>query len=198
MCRLLETIRLENGILQNIFYHNRRMNASRTELFNTSDSIQLEKEITVPEELKRGLYRCRVVYGSVIDQIEFLPLSPKNFERLKIVHDNLIDYHLKFADRSGLEKLFSLREKADEIIIVRNGLVTDCTIGNLVFDDGNGWLTPATPLLNGTQRQALLDKKLIKEAEITERNLPHFLQAGIINVFFDLKNMPRVKITDIF
>lgn len=197
MCRLLETIRLEKGELKNVFYHNLRMNASRAELFKTSDRIDLEKEIIVPETLKSGSYRCRILYGREIARVEFLPLSARSFRRLRIVHDDLIDYHLKFADRSRLNELYSRRANADEVIIIRNGLVTDCTIGNLVFDDGNGWLTPSGPLLKGTQRQILLDRKLIRETEIREKDLSRFLQAGIINVFFDLTTMPLIKITDI-
>lgn len=198
MCLLLETIKLNNGVLENLFYHNLRMNAARAELFNAGTAIQIEKEVLIPDEFKEGLYRCRIIYNDAIEQTEFLPVRPRIFNCLKIIIYDRIDYHLKFADRSLLNALFSHRENADEIIIIKDGLVTDCTIGNLVFYDGVEWITPDRPLLKGTQRQALLDRKLITEKRITEKDLIDFQKAGIINAFFDLDHMSEIKIENIF
>lgn len=198
MCRLLETIKLHEGVLENLFYHNLRMNDARKELFMRNCSIHLEKEIRIPEELQKGLYRCRVTYGRNIDKIEFFPFQQRSFRFLKIVYHNNLDYHLKYADRSLLDELYAQRESADEVIIVKNRAVTDCTIGNLVFYDGEKWITPDTPLLRGTQRQALLDKKLITAGRIRETDLPGFQKAGIINAFFNLNTMPVIKTKNIF
>ncbi|MGV8095304.1 MAG: aminotransferase class IV [Mangrovibacterium sp.] len=195
---MLETIKLNNGILENLPYHNLRLNAARTELFSVKDTFQLEKEVLVPDEFKRGLYRCRITYGRTINQIEFSAISPRVFNHLKIIHHDRIDYHLKFTDRSLLNELLAQRENAEEIIIIKNGLVTDCTIGNLVFYNGTEWITPDTPLLRGTQRQALLDQHLITEKRINETELLSFKKVGIINAFFDLSNMPEIKIKNIF
>jgi len=49
--------------------------------------------------------------------------------------------------------------QADEVVFIKNGMVTDCSIGNLLFFDGHEWITPYIPLLKGTQRAFLLDKK---------------------------------------
>lgn len=198
MCRLLETIKLKNGKLENLFYHNLRMNAAKAELYNANAGIRIEEEIRIPEEFKKGLYRCRVTYSRTIDEIVFVPVQPRSFHRLKTVHHNRIDYHLKFADRSILNELYAQRGNADEIMIIKNGLVTDCTIGNLVFFNGSEWVTPDTPLLKGTQRQALLDRQLIREKKIGETDLPLFQKVGIINAFFDLNNMPVIKNENIF
>lgn len=198
MCLLLETIKLNDGVLENVFYHNWRMNASRTELFNVRSKIRLEKEISIPDEFKSGLYRCRILYRNTIEKIEFVPLSPRSFFKLKVIVHAQFDYHLKFADRALLHYLFSQRDDADEIIIIQDGLVTDCTIGNLVFFDGKEWLTPDRPLLKGTQRQALLERKLLLEKRITEKDLFTFKKVGIINAFFDLHHMPEIKIENIF
>lgn len=198
MCRLLETIQLKEGILENLPYHNSRLNAARKELFGISSAIRLEKEIRIPDELKKGLYRCRVTYAGSIHQVEFLPVQHRSFHSLKIVHDDHLDYHLKYADRSRLNELYAQREQADEIVIIRKGLVTDCTIGNLVLFDGEKWITPDTPLLKGTQRQALLDLRLITERRITEGDLSCFQKVGIINALLDLNHMPVIKKENIF
>lgn len=198
MCQLLETIKLENGRLCNIQYHNTRMNAARNELFGDVEYISLEKQIAIPKEFKSGLFRCRVVYSREIEKIEFIPVLARQFNKLKLVTDNRIDYHLKFADRTALNNLMTIREDADEIIIVKNGLITDCSIGNLVFYDGQNWLTPAAPLLKGTQRQYLLDTNQIIEKQISIMDIKSFEKVGIINAFFDLKNLPIVNRSNIF
>ncbi len=198
MCLLLETIKLNGGILENLFYHNARLNAAREELFGEPSAIRLEKEIRIPDELKNGVFRCRVTYGRSIHNIEFVPVLSRNFRSLKVVRHDRLDYHLKYADRSQLNELYAQRENADEIIVIRNGTITDCTIGNLVLFDGERWITPDTPLLKGTQRQALLDRKLITEERIRETDLPCFLKVGIINALFNLENMPVIKKNNIF
>ncbi len=198
MCLLLETIKLQNGVLENLCYHNLRMNAAREELFRTAGSIRIEEEIRIPPEFMAGVFRCRIFYKRSIEQVEFLPHASRIFNRLKIVHHDSIDYHLKFADRTLLNELFAFRGKADEIIIIKNGLVTDCTIGNLVFYDGKEWVTPDTPLLKGTRRQALLEQHRIRERQITASDLPRFDRTGIINSFYDLDDMPVILQQNIF
>ncbi|WP_163714115.1 aminotransferase class IV family protein [Mangrovibacterium lignilyticum] len=197
MCQLLETIKLENGRLFNLKYHNRRMNEARQELFVGCTPVELENEIQVPEDCLNGLYRCRVLYAERIEKIEFIPQHVRSFSSLKLVTHDTIDYHFKYAERSTLNELFAQRGNADEIIIVKNGEITDCTIGNLVFFDGQKWLTPTHPLLNGTQRQKLLETDEIQEKTIHPTDLSSYQKAGIINAFFDLGNMPIIEIEKI-
>ena len=192
MCLLLETIKLENGKLVNIEFHNERFNKSRKNLFALSPR-NLEDLIEIPKNYQTGIYRCRVVYGQQLESVEFIQHQPRKINSLQIIVDNSISYNYKFVDRSDLQKLYEKRGDADEIIIIKNGLVTDCFIGNLVFFDGKKWLTPNQPLLQGTQRQKLLAAGKIQETKITEKDLPNYSEAGIINVFYDLNNMPRIK-----
>lgn len=198
MCQLLETIKLEDGKLFNLNYHNRRMNAARGELFGFAPPIDLEEYIQIPEACIDGLYRCRILYSKEIESIEFIPQKERSFTSLKIVNCDEIDYHLKYADRTMLNELYAQRGEADEIIIVRDGEITDCSIGNLLFFDGDSWVTPAEPLLKGTQRQKLLETGHIQEEFITIDDLRNYEKAGIINAFFDLKNMPIIEIENIF
>ncbi|WP_372776525.1 aminotransferase class IV family protein [Mangrovibacterium sp.] len=198
MYLLLETIKLDHGQLFNLDYHSRRMNEARQELFPGSAPIELEKEIQVPESCSSGLYRCRLLYDERIEKIEFIPQHVRSFNSLKLVTHDTIDYHFKYADRTTLNELFAQRENADEIIIVKNGEITDCSIGNLVFSDGDKWYTPSHPLLCGTQRQKLLENGEIFARNITTNDLELYREAGIINAFFDIENMPRIKIENIF
>ena len=198
MCLLLETIKLEHGQLCNLPYHSRRMNASRQELFPLCSPIEPQNELVVPDQCRTGLFRCRVLYRKTIEQVEFIPQQPRTFTHLKIVQHNTIDYHLKLADRSVFNQLLAQHPDADEILIVKNGLLTDCTIGNLVLYDGKNWMTPAHPLLKGTQRQKLLENNQIQPKTIKANELNNYTVLGIINAFFDLTNMPTIKTNNIF
>jgi 4-amino-4-deoxychorismate lyase len=192
MSQLLETIKLENGRLANLKYHNARFNKARKELFSLPGE-DLAELISVPSACKNGIFRCRALYQQEIEKVEFLPHQPRDIKSLKVIHNNSIEYPYKYADRTSLQELYNQRGDADEVIIIKNGLVTDCFIGNLVFFDGNKWLTPDQPLLCGTQRQNLLDNGKILEARITENDLFKFSLTGIINVFYGLENMSQIK-----
>ena len=69
---------------------------------------------------------------------------------------------------------------------MKNGLITDTSYANIVFWDGQNWLTPSTPLLAGTKRARLLHESKIKEAEIRVDDLIKYEKARIINALNDL------------
>src|SRR3989339_1253202 len=151
MSRLIESIKVYNKKLYSIEYHNVRMNNSRAELFNSKDKIDLLKVILLPNDLSNELYKCRVIYSEKIISVDFQKYKKRKVDCLQIVHDGEITYSHKFEDRTKFEK--HLREsKADEILIIKNGLVTDTSISNVVFFDGTKYFTPSAPLLKGTKR----------------------------------------------
>jgi 4-amino-4-deoxychorismate lyase len=197
MCRLLETIQLVDGQLQNAVYHNRRFNSSRRECFGIVDEADLIELIEIPEGFRKGIYRCRLLYDENSHIIQFIPYNYRQISSLKLVYDDVIDYHLKYADRTRLESLLGQRGDCDDIIIVKNGFLTDSSAANLVFFDGSGWYTPDTPLLRGTRRAALLDTGAIKESRITLENFRSFSNVGLINAFYGLGNMSVVPVQDI-
>jgi 4-amino-4-deoxychorismate lyase len=97
------------------------------------------------------------------------------------VTDDDIDYRFKYADRRRLQSLFARRGDCDDVLIVRNGLLTDTSYCNIVLYDGQDWWTPDTPLLPGTARQRLLDEGLIRERRIRVEDLPRFEHIRLIN-----------------
>ena len=157
MSPLLESLKLKDGIIQNLNYHQDRLNRSMEELFPTARKIDLAKEISIPENCKSGIFKIRVLYGQTIEKIEIEPYVFRSIESFKVVHHESIDYHLKYTDRQILQELFAKHGDCDDIIIVRNGLVTDSFAANLLFSDGEKWFTPESPLLKGTKRQLLID-----------------------------------------
>lgn len=198
MSPLLESLKLKNGIIQNLNYHQRRLNRSMEELFPDAQKIDLANEIIVPENCKSGIFKIRVLYSQTIEQIEIEPYVFRSIQSLKVVHHESIDYHLKYTDRQILQELFVQRGDCDDIIIVKKGLVTDSFAANLLFFDGEKWVTPEFPLLEGTKRQFLIDKAIISEKEIREEDIRNYQKVGIINAMIDFEEMPVVNLEQIF
>jgi 4-amino-4-deoxychorismate lyase len=72
---------------------------------------------------------------------------------LRIVHIKHIDYSIKTDNRQQLDKAFARRNGCDDIIIVKNGFITDAWASNIILFNVNEWHTPSTPLLKGIQRE---------------------------------------------
>jgi 4-amino-4-deoxychorismate lyase len=192
MCQLLESIYLKDGEFRNLLYHEERMQLSTKAVFNSNQKVDLSalKNEAFPPT---GLYKVRVVYDTQIRNVEFVPYEVRPVNSLKLVYDNDINYHHKFLDRTKLEHLYSLRGKADDILIVKNGLITDSFYANVIFKKGGNWFTPASYLLNGTMRQNWLDKNIIKEAVITVENFRQYQSCKLINAMLGMDN-PEIPI----
>ena len=129
--------------------------------------------------------RGRLVYN-LHGEADFslLPYAPRRIETLRLVHDDHIDYSLKRTDRSALDACFARRRGADDVIIVRRGLLTDTTVANLaLFDPYTArWYTPAVPLLAGTHRSALLSAGVLTpHPNLTPESLVRFPRLRLFN-----------------
>jgi len=194
MCRLVESIKLQNGQLQHVEWHNKRFNEARKDLFGIDDHVDLKQVVIVPNTLGDGLYKCRVLYERQIEVIEFQPYTARCVRSLQLLECNDIDYKYKYENRLAFERLMAMKGDADDILIVKDGHVTDTSYSNIVFSDGKKWITPDTWLLNGTQRQHLLSEGIITEANITTSSLKHYKWAKPINAMLDFETTPPVKI----
>jgi len=197
MCLLFETIKCSDGKLFNMEFHQARLEKACVEYFGISAEIKLTERIEIPDFAKTGLFRCRVTYSTQIDKIEFIPHQYREIKSLKLLEDNEIDYHFKYAERERLQQLFGNRGDCDDIIIVKNECVTDSFAANLVFFDGIKWWTPDTPLLAGTQRKKLLTEGQIFECRITTSDISKYSKVGLINALNDLDEMPLISVEKI-
>ncbi len=186
MIRFIESIRIEDGDIENIEYHNRRFESTIQSIFKNSEKINLADFITVPEECLSGIYKCRVVYSSVIEKIQFAPYHKRDIRTVKLVHNNEIDYSFKYEDKSSLDRLKAQHPEYDEILIVKNGLVTDTSFSNIAFFNGTDWHTPAVPLLKGTRREKLVSDGFIHPVNIRPDDIKHYTKLSFINAMLDL------------
>ena len=183
--------------MMNISLHNERMNRSRKELLSADNYIKIEECIRIPDELDNGIYKLRVIYSKEIVSFEFILYERKPVNKLKLVFDNEIEYKYKYLNRDSLNHLRSLRDTADEIIIVKNGFITDTSYSNLIFRKNDEWFTPTTYLLNGTQRQKLLQDGLVKEAEIKPEDFKYYSSVKLINSMIGFNESPEIPVANI-
>lgn len=198
MYPLVESIKLKNGIFYHLMYHQERLQRSMDELFPKAAAIDLAKELSAIQIPLTGLFKVRVVYGAAIEKIEIEPYNFRSVKSLKVVNGHSIDYHLKYTNRESLNFLYSQREDCDDIIIVKQGVITDSFSANLLFFNGQQWYTPDSPLLKGTKRQYLLDNGLITGRPIKAEDLASYHKVGLINAMIDFDEMPIVNIKDVY
>jgi 4-amino-4-deoxychorismate lyase len=181
---LVESLKVQNNKLFNTEYHNERFNESRFVLFGSNDFIDLNDFVN-PSFNDDRIYKCRVLYKSLIEKVEFIPYKPKRISSLKLVHCDDIEYSIKYADKKRFEELLSKNKSYDDILIVKNGFITDTSFSNIAFYDGRKWLTPSSPLLKGTQREFLLQNKVIFEEVIQAIGIYRFEKAILFNALLD-------------
>ena len=181
----LETICIQKGIVQNPQAHEKRMRETAAH-FNFAAPELPTLETLIPEEFSGAeRVKCRIIYHTKIEEITFKKYTPKAIKSLQLVEASP-NYSFKFADRTELNALLAQKGDADEILIVRNGCITDTSFSNVVFRRENEFFTPDTYLLNGTKRQLLLRQGVICEKRITEENVDEFEEVLLINAMLDI------------
>lgn len=186
MCQFVETIRIKDGIAMNMKYHLKRLNRTRENFWPGCRKIEANELIkNIPSS--NSLQKLRVTYNENIITRDISPYIRKNIETLAIVESNTVDYTWKSTNREVLTLLRAQAPSyADEVIIIKNGYVTDTSYTNICFFDGKEWFTPDTPLLRGTMRKFLLDKGVIRETKIQKTDIRHFQKVSLINAMMEL------------
>jgi len=162
------------------------MNQVRKELFGAKDWIDLAKYVRPGQNNPDLCYKIRVVYAREVEQVTWEIYYPKKIDFLKIVRENQVEYSYKYLNRSIFDMLLRQKGSCDDILILKNNRVTDCSFANLAFYDGFHWYTPKEPLLKGTCRERLIETGKIKELDIEEKDLKEFKECALINAMLDL------------
>lgn len=194
--KFIESIRVENGVLQNLKLHQQRVNET-SKIFSFNKTLDLSS-ITLSKVNDDDIYKFRVLYSGNDYSVEISRYKPREIKSLKLVYDNDIIYDHKFENRDALNDLFEKRGDSSDILIVKNGFITDSSYSNIVLFDGEDYLTPSTFLLNGTMRQRLLDEKRIKEREIKVEDLKNYKRIFLINALNSLEDNLSVEVSSIY
>ncbi len=188
MYQLLETIRVEEGVLLRPELHAERMRESA----RVVNGVPLE--VDEGELLRQagavtastGTWKLRIVYDDCIRAIEAEPYRRPRIRSLRLVPGGGVRYPFKYADRSELDTLKSRRGPCDDVLIVERGFLTDTSFSNIALFDGNGWVTPAEPLLPGLMRRELLEAGRIRRKALTSSDLRPGCTVSLINAMNEL------------
>jgi 4-amino-4-deoxychorismate lyase len=197
MYPLFETIKILKGVPQHLLWHQARIDVSFRRYFKNKNVPDLKVLIKVPAEYASGIVKCRMTYSEDDYRLEFSRYQPRHISSLKIVNGDHIKYSMKYTDRSDLEELTRHKDQSDDILIVRNNLIMDTSFTNIVFWDGDNWITPRIPLLKGTCRSRLLAEGRIKESDIRIDDLHKFESFKLINAMRDLDEYEKVSVEKI-
>lgn len=181
-----ETICIRDGHPQHLDWHQRRVDATLSRFFastrpeeNTFHLVEILSACSIPAT---GLYRCKVIYDLNSVSVEFFPYTPRQINSLQLIEMPAgYDYSYKYADRTVLEKLFSQRRDADDILITRDSWITDTSIANIAFRKGDRWYTPSIPLLAGTTWKRLVSSGVLIPRPIHQDDLLRFDAFRIFN-----------------
>lgn len=185
MYPLFETIRLEANMVLNTTWHYERMARSAGLVFNKEIKYfdSLDTELSALRYEKR--HRCKLYYNQQDYKLEISEYKPKEASRICLISENEVTYSLKYTDRKCIEKHTEKLNEGDIPVFVKDKYLTDSSYANIALWNGHEWHTPDTPLLQGTKRGFLLEKKMIKTATITLHDLGKYQKLMLINAMLD-------------
>lgn len=145
------------------------------------------------------MVKCRILYSRNIESIEFIPYTPRPCSYLKLVNvEENFSYRFKFADRTALNLLANSAKGSEILMVSPDGFILDTSYTNVLLHPKDAqddlWHTPQTPLLQGVQRQHLLDCNRIEARPIHINDLPLYDTIGLINAMLPMESMPRLPI----
>ena len=172
-----ETIKCDDYEVFNLDFHNERVANTIAMNLNLQEYIY---------PLSNELLRCKLVYDdSGVLEVNYFPYKKREIKSFKLLSDDSIDYSKKYLDRSELDELINQKDSCDEIIIIKNGLITDTSIANIAILYDGVWLTPKKPLLKGTTRARLLKEGELIEKDITVEMLKSCEKLALMNAMID-------------
>ncbi len=186
MEEFIETLRLEEGKVQLQALHQARMERT-ARVFGFTCPVLPPLEQLCPEPLRKGRVKCRFVYRESIRELSFTPYTPRvihTFAPMALPAG--YKYSYKSLERAVLNRL-KAECPADEVLLVDSeGRITDCSFANLALRREGRWYTPDTPLLEGVQRQYLIQEGLLSPCTIRVADLGEYDQILPINAMLPL------------
>jgi 4-amino-4-deoxychorismate lyase len=193
MYPFFETIRYVNGVLENVSYHQARINRTVSALGGET-SIQLDKTQLVHDFEKDIVYKIKCLYNlEGAYHIEKAVYHKKIIQTVSIHQAAQEEYQYKYTNRNWLNDALK-NAGTDEMIIVQNNMIKDGNYANLVFFNGSEWHTPLHPLLLGTHRARLIDENKIIEKDITLSDLANYTILKYINAMMLWEESPEIEI----
>ena len=174
-----ETVKCEDEEVYYLEYHQKRI-ANTVGL-----NIDLSQYIY---PISKELLKCKIIYDQDgILNVKYDKYTPREISIFKLIEDNNIEYKYKQTNRDMIDKLYKQKGIADDIIIVKDGLITDTSIANIAIFNGSHWVTPRLPLLEGTTMNRLVEENKIIRNDISIKELKRAKKVAIMNAMIGFK-----------
>ncbi|MGM0626210.1 MAG: aminotransferase class IV [Bacteroidota bacterium] len=194
MYRFIESIRIENGEAPLLFWHQKRLTACMRQFFPGIGPHSLESLVSRYRDIKQP-HKLRIVYDRSIREISCTPYYPGRIEKFHLADAGAVSYDWKYADRSIFQEIKKGFPESDELILVKDGLVTDTSYANLAFHRGGYWYTPALPLLRGVRMTYLIKKGMLHPRSIPVDTLRHYDKFCQINAMLPIDETIRYEVS---
>jgi len=196
MSQFLETIQLCDGVFKLVDRHQDRMNKALKFNYSTETKIDLFNELLQTNYPTQGLYKCRIIYSNIIELVEFVPYTSPKICSLKVVEIDLPQWQYKCVDRTDLQNTAALKGSCDDVLMVKNGLLTDTSFCNIAVYDDQNWFTPRLPILYGVQREQLIAENKIIEKDILLADINDYSTMCLFNAMNEFGSI-CVNVSDI-
>lgn len=185
MCRFLETIKLLDGNFFRLPLHQQRINRAFSECYPKTKVPDLISIIQNSDFPLNGLFKCRILFDENDFKIEFEPYIRKEISSLQLINTDIQTFNYKPADRSAYQQAFKLRKNCDDVLLVRDGFITDSSFANIAFFDGVNWITPEIPLIYGVNRTSLLAEQKIVALPVNISDFSNFQSFRLFNAMIE-------------
>ncbi len=188
---LFETIKIEDGKIYNLEFHQARVDRSYKEYYKIDSTINLKEYLKTPP--LNGIYRAKLIYNKFgFVSLNYYKYSKKIIKKLALVEIKNFEYSYKYLNRDSFNQLAKI---ADEVIITKNGYLKDATIANIALLDKKSkiWHTSQEPLLQGTSLQKHLEEKNITKENIHYKDLKNYSKIALLNAMIDFYIISREK-----
>ncbi len=185
MSRFVESIKLMDGVFFRLSLHQQRINQVFADHFPSHPIPELTKLLSDFEIPQKGLFKCRIVFDSEIRSVQFEQYVRREIHCIKVVETDIETLHYKTEERGKFQEAFAKRDGCDDVLLIRNGLITDCSYSNLALYNGEKWITPRIPLIYGVNRAMLLSEGKIYEDDINISDLSNFQAIRLFNAMIE-------------
>ena len=185
MCRFIESIKLAEGRFYRLELHQARVDKAFADFYPAVKPMSLAELLLKSDFPETGIHKCRIVFDTEVQLIEYIPYVRREVKSLKLVETEAETLFYKKEDRTELNKAFAQRGDCDDVLLVKNGLLTDTSYSNIALFDGKNWITPKVPLLFGVNRAQLIAENRLIQKDIKVSELYHFQRIRLFNAMIE-------------
>ena len=191
-----ETIRVVDGKVQLLKYHQRRIDHVFRYFYPSYRAIELKAMLPDFSNHSDGVVKFRFEYNAVSHDYNIQQYTMRTIKKLVLTETD-INYPFKFSNRNQLNNLMSKIPAEKDILMTSRGRIRETSYANVIVQFGKNWLTPLYPMFHGVMRSHLLAMGVIKPADLFDHDLRVSNQIMLINAMMPMESTITLSVKDI-